>query len=262
MARRISRPLFSAFALSAALVLGWSPTVGAQSDASATREQQAAQLRVAVERRISALDDEYAERAGELRAQFDARIRELEEETESEFVMSNAMAPISRVYQDSLAALQREINARKDSAYAAQNQANNELNRQGEISPETWARVSTTPLNEYPIIPLPTPAEQDVAASVEPEATAEPEVAATIEPEAAAELVPPPAEPAAAPQPVASGCQARWYPDRDRDLFGDAAATPALACYPDKPAGFVDNDYDCDDTDPTVNPITGHCAPE
>ena len=156
------------------------------------------------------------------------------------------MAPISRVFQDSLAALQREINARKDSAYAAQGQAINELNRQGEISPETWGRISSTPLAEFPIVPLPTLSEPETAPVVAEEAAPD-DVADTA---GAGATV-------AAPQ--ASGCEVGWYPDRDRDLFGDSGATASLACYPSKPAGFVDNNYDCDDSDSTINPITGHC---
>jgi subtilisin-like proprotein convertase family protein len=39
----------------------------------------------------------------------------------------------------------------------------------------------------------------------------------------------------------------RWYPDADGDGYGDAAATPTVAC--DAPAGFVADDTDCDDTD-------------
>ncbi len=53
-----------------------------------------------------------------------------------------------------------------------------------------------------------------------------------------------------------------WYPDEDRDLFGDMNAAPQMRCYFGRPDGWVDNDYDCDDSDPTINPITGHCAPE
>ncbi len=250
MAGRISRPLFSAYALSAVLVLGWSPTVGAQSDASATREQQAAQLRVAVEARMAALDEEYTSRAQQLRDQFNARRQELEETTESEFVLSNAMAPISRVYQDSLAALQREINARKDSAYAAQSQANNELNRQGMITPETWSRISSTPLDEYPLVAL----------STTPAPSAEPAVVQEAAPAMDDGLAGEEPAVVTAPSPRPSGCEVGWYPDGDRDLFGDAGMSATLACYQDKPAGFVDNNYDCDDADATINPITGHCA--
>ena len=52
-----------------------------------------------------------------------------------------------------------------------------------------------------------------------------------------------------------------WYPDEDRDLFGDMNALPQMRCYFGRPDGWVDNDYDCDDSDPTINPITGHCVP-
>lgn len=39
----------------------------------------------------------------------------------------------------------------------------------------------------------------------------------------------------------------RWYPDADGDGYGDAAATPTVAC--DAPARFVADGTDCDDTD-------------
>ena len=52
-----------------------------------------------------------------------------------------------------------------------------------------------------------------------------------------------------------------WYPDEDRDLFGDMNAVAQMRCYFGRPDGWVDNDYDCDDSDPTINPITGHCVP-
>ncbi|MDJ0751412.1 MAG: MopE-related protein [Woeseiaceae bacterium] len=51
-----------------------------------------------------------------------------------------------------------------------------------------------------------------------------------------------------------------WFPDVDRDLFGTSQGPAILACHFNKPAGHVDNNYDCDDSDPTINPITGHCT--
>ncbi len=44
-----------------------------------------------------------------------------------------------------------------------------------------------------------------------------------------------------------------WFPDEDEDGYG-AATGSLLAC--DAPAGFVDNDEDCDDADPDRNPTT------
>jgi hypothetical protein len=43
----------------------------------------------------------------------------------------------------------------------------------------------------------------------------------------------------------------RWAPDEDQDGFG-AASEGIEAC--EKPDGYVDNAWDCDDTDPAVNP--------
>ena len=47
-----------------------------------------------------------------------------------------------------------------------------------------------------------------------------------------------------------------WYPDADLDGYGDGAATPVSACA--DPSGatttFVDDDADCDDADPDINP--------
>jgi plastocyanin len=43
-----------------------------------------------------------------------------------------------------------------------------------------------------------------------------------------------------------------WYPDTDGDGFGDGAMTPVCACSP--PEGYVDNGFDCDDTDASINP--------
>jgi len=42
-----------------------------------------------------------------------------------------------------------------------------------------------------------------------------------------------------------------WYADADRDGFGDPTAT-TTACTP--PAGYVEDDSDCDDTDAAINP--------
>jgi hypothetical protein len=42
-----------------------------------------------------------------------------------------------------------------------------------------------------------------------------------------------------------------WYADADNDGYGDVA-NPTLAC--NQPNGYVDNDLDCDDTDPGTNP--------
>ncbi len=223
----------------------------AQDDQSATRERQAAQLRVAVEAQIARLDAEYSTRADQLRRQFNDRSRELQENAESEIELSNSMAAIGRVYQDSLAALQREINGRRNNVYAAQTEANDELIAGGEISPETWAQISSTPLPDYPFEPAST-----VSATA-----VEPDVVEEILPVEEEEVAAASATVAAAPAPQASGCEIGWYPDRDRDLFGDADAAATLACYPGKPSGFVDNDYDCDDSDATINPITGHCGP-
>ncbi|HMV67686.1 MAG TPA: MopE-related protein [Myxococcota bacterium] len=44
-----------------------------------------------------------------------------------------------------------------------------------------------------------------------------------------------------------------WYPDADGDGFGDGFATPT-AC-PGGLTGYVDNDYDCDDSDASVSPV-------
>jgi len=42
-----------------------------------------------------------------------------------------------------------------------------------------------------------------------------------------------------------------WYADGDEDGFGDAAVTD-IECY--QPTGFVEDDTDCDDTDPDIYP--------
>ncbi len=50
---------------------------------------------------------------------------------------------------------------------------------------------------------------------------------------------------------VSSGTRTTWYADADGDGYGDAGA-PQTLC--DQPAGHVDNDDDCDDTDNGVYP--------
>jgi hypothetical protein len=44
-----------------------------------------------------------------------------------------------------------------------------------------------------------------------------------------------------------------YYPDLDDDQFGDADASPTLACSP--PPQHVDNNLDCDDEDANINPL-------
>lgn len=61
---------------------------------------------------------------------------------------------------------------------------------------------------------------------------------------------------------VATGCETSiddpaflWWPDVDGDGFGDRFATPIFACTPeDVPENHVNNNLDCDDTDPDANP--------
>lgn len=43
-----------------------------------------------------------------------------------------------------------------------------------------------------------------------------------------------------------------WYPDVDRDDFGDPDGVTVMSC--SRPDGYTDNDDDCDDSIPTVNP--------
>ncbi len=43
-----------------------------------------------------------------------------------------------------------------------------------------------------------------------------------------------------------------WYPDNDRDSYGDPNGEPVLLCWP--PSGYVWDNSDCDDADPTVHP--------
>jgi hypothetical protein len=45
---------------------------------------------------------------------------------------------------------------------------------------------------------------------------------------------------------------ASWYPDADVDGYGDAAASPVVACA--QPSGHVTDDTDCDDGDASVHP--------
>jgi len=46
--------------------------------------------------------------------------------------------------------------------------------------------------------------------------------------------------------------QISFYPDADGDGFGDASATPIVACA--RPVGHVENNADCDDTNPAIFP--------
>ncbi len=60
-------------------------------------------------------------------------------------------------------------------------------------------------------------------------------------------------------EPGSCGCGTRdvmidVWPDADGDGFGDAAADAASACVSDLPSGFVLNNADCDDSDPSINP--------
>ncbi len=48
------------------------------------------------------------------------------------------------------------------------------------------------------------------------------------------------------------GVAVYWWPDEDRDGYGQIGAEPQLAC--DQPAGWVDYADDCDDGDPSINP--------
>jgi hypothetical protein len=48
------------------------------------------------------------------------------------------------------------------------------------------------------------------------------------------------------------------YRDMDHDLFGDPESG-FLACPGDVVGELTDNNFDCDDTDPTVNPAAGNC---
>ena len=42
-----------------------------------------------------------------------------------------------------------------------------------------------------------------------------------------------------------------WYPDADGDGYGETGA-PLIQCI--QPAGYTNNDFDCDDADPTISP--------
>lgn len=56
---------------------------------------------------------------------------------------------------------------------------------------------------------------------------------------------------------VDEGLDQTWYEDADDDGFGNAAVT-AVDC--SQPTGYVDNDLDCDDTDPEIGPCGGGCC--
>ena len=129
------------------LIVGLHPSTQAQQDvADVTREQHAAQLKVELDARIAELDQEYGDRLAKLETDADTKRRELYDNTTSVFERSSQEAAINREYQQSLSALQKEINDRKKSMYALQRAANGELMRQGAISSDTWAQISTTPL--------------------------------------------------------------------------------------------------------------------
>lgn len=49
-----------------------------------------------------------------------------------------------------------------------------------------------------------------------------------------------------------------YWPDRDRDGFGDPEEPPLTSC--SQPLGFVDNADDCDDTNPALNPLGDPCV--
>jgi hypothetical protein len=57
---------------------------------------------------------------------------------------------------------------------------------------------------------------------------------------------------------VESSCaDTKWYPDADRDGFGDRDATPIVKCTePPGPPAYVRNGLDCRDSDPQVFPRT------
>ncbi|MEQ1502143.1 MAG: putative metal-binding motif-containing protein [Myxococcota bacterium] len=50
------------------------------------------------------------------------------------------------------------------------------------------------------------------------------------------------------------GALIAWYPDLDADTFGDGTVDPVLDCRPGAGIGYVADDTDCDDSDPTVHP--------
>lgn len=45
-----------------------------------------------------------------------------------------------------------------------------------------------------------------------------------------------------------------YYPDGDRDGFGEEGATATMACA--RPEGFAENDFDCDDSEATTSPTS------
>ena len=58
---------------------------------------------------------------------------------------------------------------------------------------------------------------------------------------------------------VDEGVQMTAYRDDDGDLFGNPAIWD-LMCPHQVSGGWVANNTDCDDTDPTANPINGKCS--
>uniref|UniRef100_UPI002585C7C5 HYR domain-containing protein n=1 Tax=Algoriphagus sp. TaxID=1872435 RepID=UPI002585C7C5 len=58
---------------------------------------------------------------------------------------------------------------------------------------------------------------------------------------------------------IDEGVQTAYYIDSDGDSFGDANGDPIFAC--SAPEGYVGNNLDCDDSDPSINPdVPGACA--
>jgi hypothetical protein len=57
---------------------------------------------------------------------------------------------------------------------------------------------------------------------------------------------------------IDEGLRITAYRDRDHDLFGDPESG-FLACPRDVVGELTDNNFDCDDNDPTVNPPAGNC---